>query len=171
MSDIQKEIERLRGEQSAAENQLSSLEQLLAIYPDLRTFVGRWEKKVYCSKQANGSVTNCDIRHNCGCCSDSPLEVWPYLETEHGKVYSDPPRFMVGEKDYSYYDRPYDGWAKQMGDAGISTEAIAVVRAYFKKQRDERRAELQEELERLGECPECEGDEYLQPCEVCGAGQ
>lgn len=149
--DIQKELERLQQEEADAKEKLENLGQLSAAYPDLRTFKGRWEKKVYCAKSANASVTGCDIRHNCGCCHDSPLEVWPYLETEHGKVYSDPPRFMVGEKESYDFDRPYDGWKSDMEETGISAEVVSLVQEYFLRQRRSRREELEAELAELEE--------------------
>jgi len=98
----------------------ANLTKLLELYPDLRKVSGRWNKKAYCSKEVNSKVTNFDMRHNCGCCADSPLEIWPYLETEYGRVYSDPTDFRTGERvDYAY-DRPYPNWQEKMKNAGIA---------------------------------------------------
>ena len=92
-------IAQLRKDSEANLAEAARLERLLAAYPDLKKHTGRWEKVAYFSKEANSKVTNYDCRHNCGCCNDSPLEIWPYVETSDGKVYSDPASFMVGERD------------------------------------------------------------------------
>lgn len=114
------------------------LEKLSALYPDLRRFVGRWEKVVWCSKAVNAQATEYDRRFNCGCCSDSPLEIWPYLETEFGKVYSDPPEFKLGEKHWISGAKPYAGWKDKLREAGIREEIIEGVQAYFGACHEER---------------------------------
>lgn len=111
------------------------------IFPDLETYVGRWNKKVYCSKLANSRVTSYESRYNCGCCDDSPLEIWPYIETEHGRVYSSPARFFVGKRNPSYgyeddeddepYVYPYPDWRQRLAKHGISEEVIHQLNQVF----------------------------------------
>ena len=123
-------------------------------FPDLYQHTNRWKKERWASKHANAKVTACDIGHNCGCCSDSPLEIWPYLEVDGRRVYSDPPVFTVGEAGYSGGDRAYSGWAHKMRDVGISEAVIAQVKAYFGKQIQQRRLQLESELEDAADAEE-----------------
>lgn len=111
------------------------LRRLQEEFPDLRRHVGRWNKVAYCSKSVNDRVDRVELRHNCGCCPDSPLEAWPYLETPNGRVYSDPPQFFVGE-DSMYGDRPSPGWEDSLRKHGISGPVIEAVSSHFARQRD-----------------------------------
>lgn len=115
-------------------------------FPDLKRIVDRWGNERFCSTQANKIVTNCTIKHNCGCCFDSPLEVWPYLIFGSGSIpggifiYSDPPSFMVGEKNgYGYGDILYNNWKKKMREANIPEIVIEKVSKYFEENKPERR--------------------------------
>ena len=85
------------------------------------------------------------MRHNCGCCSDSPLGVWPYIETESGKVYSDPAVFMIGEMHWISGDKPYKGWEEQMRKYGISEVVIGKISEYFRACVEERKRLTAEE--------------------------
>jgi uncharacterized protein YuzB (UPF0349 family) len=82
------------------------------------------------SKQANVQVTDYDLSHNCGCCNDSPLELWPFMMHGDMKVYSDPPCFTIGERN-GYGEMPYDCWQGPLRAAGIPEELIARVQAYM----------------------------------------
>lgn len=125
--------------------ELASLEGMQAMFPDLRRYKGRWEKVAYYSKQANTQVTGFDQRHNCGCCNDSPLEIWPYLETLHGKVYSDPPSIQVGEAHHMGGDRPYPDWQTRLRDAQIPESIVEAIAQHFKKSREDRIAAASDE--------------------------
>lgn len=133
MSSIAEEIEN---EKKAAAEKLVAAERLtklLQTFPDIQKRVGRWNKIAFYSKSVNAKVTDYDMRHNCGCCSDSPLEVWPYLETEHGRVYSDPPCFQIGERDnyYQLGDRPHDNWEDHLRAAAIPESIIKRLSKHF----------------------------------------
>jgi hypothetical protein len=131
---VPRTIETLRKEAAQKLSEASQLEAMLQAYPNLRKRVGRWEKIAYYTKDVNAHVTRFDLRHNCGCCNDSPLEVWPYLETPYGKVYSDPPDFRVGEKEPCYGgDIPHKGWDTTMRDAGIPEPIIGAVSIHFRE--------------------------------------
>jgi hypothetical protein len=138
-------LERMDAEISALAQQLANkqternaIEKLVAEFPDARSFVGRWDKKVLCSKSVNTKVTDYDMRHNCGCCPDSPLEIWPYVETEYGRMYSDPPCFMPGEKHWMCGDTPSPGWKKAFRNAEIPEHLIDKVASHFELDRQER---------------------------------
>jgi hypothetical protein len=135
MTPINNHVDSIRKEIQEKTDELNRIERLIDLYPDLQIHVGRWKKVVFCSKQVNAKVVQYESRHNCGCCNDSPLEIWPYVETEFGKVYSNPTGFFVGENSY-YGDIPSGGWEKELSDAGISDEIIEKVQAHFDHQRE-----------------------------------
>jgi hypothetical protein len=136
---VHKDIAKLREERDAKSQEADRLEALLAEFPDLQKKVGRWEKVAFYSKAANERANRFDIRHNCGCCNDSPLEVWPYLETPHGNVYTDPPMFQVGERHWISGDTPYPGWKDKLREARIPEDIIGAVSMHFKKCAQERK--------------------------------
>ena len=130
---IETEIAKARAEAAAKTATAEKLAALAGLFPDLKKYVGRWEKIAFYSAAANERATGVDIRHNCGCCEDSPVEAWPYVETEHGKVYTDPPRFVVGERDYAADggERANEDWDKRLREARIPEAVIARVGAYL----------------------------------------
>lgn len=138
MTTIQDDLAQLSKQAEDSLREQTRLKHLAEAFPDLKKHVGRWNKVAYYSKSVNGKVQRFDMRHNCGCCSDSPLEIWPYLETEHGKVFSDPPCFTVGERHWISGDTPYPGWKEKMREAGIHEDIIGTVGFHFKRCRQER---------------------------------
>lgn len=112
------------------------LQQLQKEFSDVRRHVGRWDKVAWCSKSVNSKVDRFDMRHNCGCCRDSPLEVWPYLETPHGKVYADPPQYFVGH-DSPYGDVPEPGWDDALRKHDIPEPIVGAVSAHFERQKND----------------------------------
>lgn len=79
---ISAHIDKLRHQASTAASAADKLELLAMEFPDLRRWVGRWEKEAFYSSAVNARATGYEQRYNCGCCSDSPLEIWPYTEHE-----------------------------------------------------------------------------------------
>lgn len=73
---------------------------LMVQFPDLKVRKDRWGTERYSAASANSLVTNYETRHSCGCCGDAPLLVWPYLSTEHGRVFSDPSSFYFARRDH-----------------------------------------------------------------------
>jgi hypothetical protein len=131
---VPRTIEKLRKEAAEKLAEADKLEAMFRAYPNLLKKVGRWDKVAYYSKDVNSLVTRFDIRHNCGCCNDSPLEVWPYLETPFGNIYSDPAEFRVGEKEPFYGgDVPHKGWDTTMRAAGIPEGIIGAVGMHFRQ--------------------------------------
>ena len=125
---IKQYIERLTREADQKMVEAAKLADLLVRFPDLRRHVDRWEKVAYCSASVNGRVTDVEFRYNCGCCSDSPLEAWPFVVIDGQRVYSDPPVFRVADRD-SGGDVPYEGWHTQLAAAGLPEAVIAMVRS------------------------------------------
>jgi hypothetical protein len=121
-----------------AEEKFAEAERLLKLqqaFPDIQKHVGRWNKIAYYTKSVNSLVDNYEARHNCGCCSDSPLEIWPYLQTEHGRIYSEPACFMVGRRNpYDYEDEPIPGWESKLSSAGIQQSLIEKISYLMKSE-------------------------------------
>lgn len=132
MSTVQENINELQKEIENKQVELDNLKKLLELYPDLKKHVSRWGYVKYCSKSVNSICDNYDLGYNCGCCEDSPLELWLYKETEYGKVYSDPTGIMIGEKNpYYMCDAPYDGWKEKLREYNISEDIINKVSKTF----------------------------------------
>jgi hypothetical protein len=144
MPGIQDELDKLSKEAEEKKTEANRLVRLSAEFPDLRKHVGRWNKVAYCSASVNSQVGRFELRHNCGCCPDSPLELWPYLETPNGNVYTDPPCFQIGEKYYLGGDRPYPGWDEKLKAAGIPEIIIGAVGFHFKQCKEARIKEAYE---------------------------
>jgi hypothetical protein len=73
------------------------------------------------------------------------LEVWPYLETPNGNVYSDPTMFWVGEADPMFGgDIPSAGWEEQMRSAGIPEAIIGAVQMHFERSAARAREQVEE---------------------------
>lgn len=130
--NIEKAILDLRNDAAKKLQEAEEIEAKAKAFPGLKRHVGRWNKIAYYSRSVNEKTDNYDIRHNCGCCSDSPLEIWPFIETESGRIYSDPPSFMVGQRDaWRGGDEPYTGWDDKLRAVGISEELIQRVACHF----------------------------------------
>lgn len=117
-------------------------------FPGIKSYTGRWNKKVYCSKSVNKFVDQFEHRHNCGCCSDSPLEVWPYIEIDGNKIYSDPPCLTVGEA-FHYGDIPNKNWKQILQKYEISDVIIDKVQKFFEECKQSARHQVEEEIENL----------------------
>lgn len=138
LDGITAEIGKSRAELESKEAELVRLEKLAALYPDLARFGGRWQRVVYCSELVNEQATHVFCRYNCGCCSDSPFEAWPYVKTEYGDVYSKPALFFVGEQHWISGAAPNENWEKELRKAKISETVIETLRARFESDRRER---------------------------------
>lgn len=100
-------------------------------FPDLQERADRWGHKRLHSKSINSICTKVMIKHDCGCCDDSPLYVWPYITLGDVRVYSDQ-SFCVGEKYYCW-DRPNEGWQKKLREANIDNVVINQISEYFER--------------------------------------
>ena len=130
--DIQEYIKKKQEEALKAKVDVEGASALLEQFPDLELHINRWKRERYSSAHANSMTTDCDISHNCGCCPDSPLEVWPYVQLGAVRVYSKPACFMVGEKNaYGYGECPYPDWQERMEKEGIPDAVIQKVAQYF----------------------------------------
>lgn len=147
VSDAKTLLARAVEEADAKRRELERVEKLTALYPDLERHTGRWNRVVYCSSLANETVTDVFTRYNCGCCSDTPFEAWPYLKTEHGDVYSKPACFMVGEQHPVSGARPNRGWQESLRNSKISQVVIDRLASRFEFDRQQRIADASREEE------------------------
>jgi hypothetical protein len=96
------------------------LEALRRLYPDLREYRGRW-RKVLVSKKAAADCGEAELRRTCGCCSDAPYRAWPYVDTDFGRVYCDPPEHHAVNCDWSTATADED-LAQRLREAGVREE-------------------------------------------------
>lgn len=105
---------------------------LLEKYPDLEEISFRWNKRCLSSKGVNRHVDKVDIRHNCGCCQGSPIEVFPYKNVGDVVIYSKPARFSVGQQNaYGYGERPHEDWQEELIEAEINPIVIKIIDDWF----------------------------------------
>jgi len=147
MTTIAEEIGRLQKEAIEKQEEVERLKRMHTAFPNLKKHINRWKTVRYCSDTVNTRADKCEIRYNCGCCSDSPLEVWPYVDTEFGQVFTDPPVFQVGEKHWIAGDRPNEGWKQLLRDEGIQETIIELVADRFKRGVEERKALAEDDYE------------------------
>lgn len=141
---LAKERDEAAKKLAEADAEMVRVQQLTLLYPDLKRHVGRWNKVVYCSPSVNGLVDKYDTRHNCGCCRDSPLELWPYLETPHGRVYSSPTGIFIGERDpYTYGDISRQGWREDLQKYGLPEALIEKVAMRFQDEYEKAKEALE----------------------------
>lgn len=96
---VQQKLKELKDQAQKATEEITKLEGLLKIFPDLEVTKDRWGTVRYYANSANDLVNDYYTKHSCGCCSDSPLFVYPYLYVEGVKVHSKPDHFCIGEKN------------------------------------------------------------------------
>lgn len=138
LDEARKAVDEAAVTLQAKQADAARLEQLALRFDNLQRHIGRWNHVVYCSPVANTQVTDVFMRFNCGCCDDSPLEAWPYLKTEHGEVYSNPPCFVVGERHWMSGARPTTHWKAALQQAQIPDAVIRKVQGRFEADRLER---------------------------------
>ena len=94
----------------------------------------RWGKECCCSRKVNSNVTDFEYRFNCGCCSDSPLEVFPYVMRGDVKIYSSPSCFKVGERNACGTGVvPYDNWNERLRKENISESVIEKIKQHLER--------------------------------------
>lgn len=132
--DSKDKIKELQDKIAAYQREISTIESVGEEISDLEISRDRWDHEYYTSKSANSKVTGAWFNHNCGCCADSPLQMWPYLETGDRRIHSSPKYFTIGEKCPNCCDdKPYDGWEEELRQAGIPESVIEIGRQYFKE--------------------------------------
>ena len=112
--------------------ELNNQKKVIEKYWDISENIDRWSTKRFSTAMINSEVNDVMIKHNCGCCEDSPLEAWPFKEIEGIKVYSKPAYFYIGEKNaYGIGDNPDEDWQALMRKSNIAEPVIKIIQKYF----------------------------------------
>lgn len=128
---IQERITELEKKRDDTQAQIECLKRLEAAFPDLKVNINRWGAVRYESDCARPMCNKFDIAHNCGCCNDSPIELWPYYESNGDKIYAGGIPFQIGERYYHRGEKPYNNWQESLRAKGINEEVIAGVQRWF----------------------------------------
>lgn len=99
MGTFTERLGQLNKEVAEKQAEAERIRRLAELFPDLETHTDRWKTQRYISKAVNARVANYELRRTCGCCPDAPRVLWPFLETEHGRVFSNPPSFYLTRLD------------------------------------------------------------------------
>lgn len=145
IEEAQKQVDAAKDELEKKTQELNRIKRLTESYPDIERYTGRWNRVVMSSKSVNASVDRVFFRYNCSCCSDSPFEAWPYIQTEHGEIYSNPAKFTVGEQHWISGAKPLKDWDKPLIAAGISSTVIERIQSEFDRFRKERKELVEED--------------------------
>ena len=114
--------------------EMLQMEKVLELYPDIEEHTDRWSNKRISSSSINSETDQVFINHNCGCCDDSPLQVWPYKNVNGIEVFSNPACFIIGEKIPFYSgigERPYDNWQEKLRKENITETVINKRQIFF----------------------------------------
>jgi hypothetical protein len=131
--DLGQEISKLKDQLEIS--QTLEGRDLLKNFPDTHYHTSRWGTRRLTSKLANAKCTDIDIGHNCGCCNDSPIEVWPYFKVGELKLYAAGIPFSPGESWDHVAERPYEGWEEQFIKNQIPEGVINKVQVFFDENR------------------------------------
>lgn len=126
-------IEFIKRRVVEAQAQVEKAEKAMRLaerYTDLKVSIDRWERERYVSASVNSLCDDMEIRHNGGCCEDSPVEIWPFLASSDGSVYAAGGPFRVGEKAGGY-EVPWEGWETTLRLAQIPNVLIERVAKWF----------------------------------------
>lgn len=131
MKNTEDELKRLQAEISSLNAELHQLMSIRAQFPDARVHTSRWNVKRICSAAVNALAVDFEYGHSCSCCPDAGLMVRPYIDTEHGRVHTDPPIFYIGEKMHGGRDRLFFDWDEGLRQANVSAGLIEKISSKF----------------------------------------
>jgi hypothetical protein len=130
---IQEQIQKIKNSIAKQETELANLAVAEIEFPDLKIHINRWNTQRCTSTKAITLADKCEIAHNCGCCNDSPTELWPYTEFNGLKIFAEGIPFHIGERCYCYGEKEYDGWQEKLRAKGLREEIITQAEEWFKK--------------------------------------
>lgn len=106
-------------------------ERMQALFPDLSSTT-KTLGPFWCSTHVVKLAQDCEFRHWGGLRLTGPLEVWPFVDTVEGRVYSSPVGTVVGDLvGQNYVPRP--GWSNTLSEQGFSDQVIQKVSQYLEK--------------------------------------
>ena len=101
-----------------------------AAHSNLRVYEGPDKVIKLCSADFNSYVDTVDFSYRSD--SGGSLLVYPFLYSKEGRVYSDPPYFIVGSRNETGFGVfPLPDWKKHLQDWQISDTIIDKVRQYI----------------------------------------
>lgn len=125
-------LQKIEDQITELTNKKKIIEKLVEKYWDIAEYTDRWESKRFSTRMVNTEVDCVMMKHNCGCCDDSPLEAWPYKLVEGTEVYSNPAFFFIGEKNNDGTgDKPYDNWQEKLRKENITEYVIGKIQEYL----------------------------------------
>lgn len=116
-----------------AQKNLERLQNLLAKFPDVQKTSD--DISVYYSSCVNNMTNKYFICFPCGNGENSICELYVYVNTPNGVVYTNPPKFIIGEKVCNRVI-PYKCWQSKLLEAGISKQIISSLQEYFDRHVD-----------------------------------
>ena len=100
-------------------------------HPNLRAFVDHLGCTRLCSVDVNPFVDTMDITHRTDEVGAS-LEVMPFIHDKGGRIYSDPPFYIVGFRNpKGFGECPLADWREFLNDCGVSNEIQRKVKWYL----------------------------------------
>jgi hypothetical protein len=130
---IQEQIQKIKDSIEKQQKELADLALAELEFPDLKMHINRWHTQRYTSAKAIPLADKCEIAHNCGCCNDSPIELWPYTEFNGLKIFAEGIPFHIGEKCWCYGEKPDWGFAEKLRAKGLREEIITQATEWFEK--------------------------------------
>lgn len=130
--DLLKHLEML--EHRLGIESLAYKQQALAFkeHPNLRAYLDHLGVVRLCTTDVNALVDSVDITHRTDDVGGS-LEILPFINEKGGRLYSDPPLFVVGYRNpKGFGEVPLVDWRDLMEDAGIANEVQRKVQWYLK---------------------------------------
>lgn len=124
-------------ELQAGAKRAKKLIKLQLKFPDLELHTDRWNTERLTSKLVNEMANKCEIKHSCGCCTDSVLQAHAYIEIDGEKIYSNA-SVNVGEKHWISGDQAYDTWREDLLKVGYNENVIQLVENYLNANRPQK---------------------------------
>lgn len=111
--------------------QIERVKKLHELYSDLEIFAKNSKQcGCFASTSVNSKVNLYDMPYEGS--YDLTVKIYPYIITEYGDVYSNPPCFAVGMYDSKYHITAFDNWWKILQNNNISKDIIKNVSEFLK---------------------------------------
>lgn len=122
---------------SSKVKEIETIKGLLKVLPNFLVGEDRYITNKYYSGTVNGKVSLFEMQYSCTCCDDANIYIFPYIEVEGIKIYTDPTYFCIGQKNpkpslkFPKKHIMFDDWEQQMKNANIPEKIIEQVKTYF----------------------------------------
>lgn len=130
--DLLKHLESLEQKLGSESPTYQQQAQAFKDHPNLRAFLDHLGVVRLCTTDVNKVVDSIDITHRTDEAGGS-LEILPFLHDKGGRLYADPPIFVVGFRNpKGFGEVPLADWRDLMEDEEISIEVCRKVQWYLK---------------------------------------